>query len=151
MPHPHPHPVYAALLVLALLPLGTRAAPTDASVRVEISSLRNTRGDVGCLLFNAPEGYPETHAKAYGELHVAIDTDHAVCEFKGVAPGTYAVIAMHDENQNGKLDKNFLGVPSEGYAASNNVRPLLSAPEFKAASFFVPAAALTTIKVQIRY
>jgi hypothetical protein len=73
-------------------------------------------------------GYPQTHAKAYKEMHAAIDGDHAVCEFKDVTPSTYAVIVFHDENQNGKLDKNFIGVPQEGYAASNNVRHLMSAP-----------------------
>jgi uncharacterized protein (DUF2141 family) len=49
------------------------------------------------------------------------------------------------------MDKNFLGVPQEGYVASNNVRPLMSAPKFKEASFVVPAASVTAIKLQIRY
>jgi uncharacterized protein (DUF2141 family) len=84
-------------------------------------------------------------------MHAAIGGDHAVCEFKEVTPGTYAVIVFHDENQDGKLDKNFLGVPQEGYAASNSVRHLMSAPEFEEASFVVPAAAVTPIKVQVRY
>ena len=139
------------LALLAFSPLWSNAAPSDAIVRVEIASLRNAQGDVGCLIFNSPDGYPQTHAKAYKEMHAAIDGDHAVCEFKDVTPGTYAVIVFHDANQNGKLDKNFLGVPQEGYAASNNVRPLMSAPEFKEASFVVPGASVTAIKLQIRY
>lgn len=139
------------LALLAFSPLWSNAAPSDAIVRVEIASLRNAQGDVGCLIFNSPDGYPQTHAKAYKEMHAAIDGDHAVCEFKDVTPGTYAVIVFHDANQNGKLDKNFLGVPQEGYAASNNVRPLMSAPEFKEASFVAPGASVTAIKLQIRY
>jgi uncharacterized protein (DUF2141 family) len=139
------------LAMLAFSPLWSNAAPTDAIVRVEIASLRNAQGDVGCLIFNSPDGYPETHAKAYKEMHTAIEGDHAVCEFKDVTPGTYAVIVFHDENQNGKLDKNFLGVPQEGYAASNNVRHLMSAPEFKESSFVVSAAVVTPIKVHVRY
>jgi uncharacterized protein (DUF2141 family) len=139
------------LALLAFSPLWSNAAPSDAIVRVEIASLRNAQGDVGCLIFNSPDGYPQTHAKAYKEIHAAIDGDHAVCEFKDVTPGTYAVIVFHDANQNGKLDKNFLGVPQEGYAASNNVRPLMSAPEFKEASFVAPGASVTAIKLQIRY
>ena len=141
----------ATLAVLAFSPLWSYAAPTDAIVRFEIASLRNAQGDVGCLIFNSSDGYPETHAKAFKEIHAAIDEDHAVCEFKAVTPGTYAVIVFHDENKNGKMDKNFLGVPQEGYVASNNVRPLMSAPKFKEASFVVPAASVTAIKLQIRY
>lgn len=141
----------ATLVILVFSPLWSNAVPTDATVRVEISNLRNTQGDVGCLIFNSPDGYPETHAKAYKELHVAIAGDHTVCEFKDVMPGTYAAIVFHDENKNGKMDKNFLGIPQEGYVASNNVRPLISAPEFKEASFAVAAASVTSIKLQIRY
>jgi uncharacterized protein (DUF2141 family) len=139
------------LALLAFSPLWSSAAPMDAIVRVEIASLRNAQGDVGCLLFNSPDGYPQVHAKAYKEMHVAIDGDHAVCEFKDVTLGTNAVIVFHDENQNGKLDKNFMGIPQEGYAASNNVRHLMSAPEFKEASFAVTATTVTAIKVQLRY
>ena len=80
----------ATLAVLAFSPLWSNAAPTDAIVRFEIASLRNAQGDVGCLIFNSSDGYPETHAKAYKEIHAAIDGDHAVCEFKAVtlAAGT---------------------------------------------------------------
>ncbi len=139
------------LVALSALPLWSGAAGTDTSVHVEITSLRNTQGDVACLIFNAPDGYPETHAKAYREMHAVIDAGQAVCDFKGITPGDHAVIVFHDENRNGKMDKNFLGIPQEGYAASNNVRSLMSAPGFKEASFAVPAGAVTTLTVQVRY
>lgn len=140
-----------ALAVLVFTPLWSNAAPTAALVHIEITSLRNAQGDVRCLIFNSKDGYPETHAKAYKEMYAAIEKGHAVCEFKDVAPGTYAVIVFHDENQNSKLDKNFMGMPQEGYATSNNVHHVMSAPEFNETSFAVPAAAVTPIKVQVRY
>ena len=40
-------------------------------------------------------------------------------------PGQYAIILFHDENGNGKLDSNALGVPTEPYGLSNNVRGFL--------------------------
>jgi hypothetical protein len=45
--------------------------------------------------------------------------------FSNVQPGRYAAIAFHDENGNGKPDKNFLGVPTEPYGFSNNVQGFL--------------------------
>ena len=36
--------------------------------------------------------------------------------------GNYAVQVMHDENENNKLDTNFMGMPIEGYGFSNNPR-----------------------------
>jgi len=41
----------------------------------------------------------------------------------------------NDENMNGKLDTNWLRMPKEGYGFSNDVRALLGAPSFSAASF----------------
>ena len=51
--------------------------------------------------------------------------------FTNLKPGTYAVIAFHDANDNGKLDENWLGVPTEGYGFSNNAEGFMSAPSFK--------------------
>jgi len=42
---------------------------------------------------------------------------------------------IHDENMNGKLDTNWLGIPKEGYGFSNNARGVAGAPSFSAASF----------------
>jgi uncharacterized protein (DUF2141 family) len=123
----------------------------DASLRIEISDVRNATGDIGCLIFNGPDGYPESHEKAHRESHVKIMSGAAVCEFKNLIPGEYAAIVFHDENLNGKLDKNFLGIPREGYGASNNVRPAMSAPGFKEAAFGVKAAVRTTITIKMGY
>ena len=48
-------------------------------------------------------------------------------------PESYAIILFHDENGNGKLDKNALGVPTEPYGFSNNVQGFLGPPAFKKA------------------
>ena len=48
--------------------------------------------------------------------------------------GRYAAIAFHDENGNGKLDKNFLGVPTEPYGFSNDAQGFLGPPTFDAAA-----------------
>ena len=144
-------------LLTATMALGTLAfiepalAEPATSVRVEVTGLKNTAGQVGCLLFNAPEGFPEDPARAYRQVTKPIKGAQASCEFKDTPPGTYALIILHDENMNGKMDKNFLGIPTEGYVASNNVRPALSAPDFKESSFAVKAGAVTTIHAKVGY
>ena len=40
--------------------------------------------------------------------------------FTELKPGAYAVITFHDENDNGKLDENASGLPTEGYGFSND-------------------------------
>jgi uncharacterized protein (DUF2141 family) len=52
-----------------------------------------------------------------------------------LAPGTYAVSCFHDLNGNGKMDMNFMGIPTEPYGFSNNVRPTLRPPKWGEAKF----------------
>ncbi|HEX5514928.1 MAG TPA: DUF2141 domain-containing protein, partial [Gammaproteobacteria bacterium] len=42
---------------------------------------------------------------------------------------------IHDENMNGKLDTNWLGIPIEGYGFSSGAKASMGAPSFNAASF----------------
>ncbi len=58
-----------------------------------------------------------------------------------IPPGTYAIKLHVDENENGELDTNFIGIPKEQYGTSNNLLFL----DFEAASFVID----TYEKVQI--
>lgn len=66
---------------------------------------------------------------------IKIRKAQARCDFEDIPPGTYAMAVVHDENMNGKLDTNWLGIPTEGYGFSNNAKAVLSAPPFSDASF----------------
>jgi uncharacterized protein (DUF2141 family) len=70
--------------------------------------------------------------------------------FAGIAPGTYAVSVFHDENANGKLDTNFMGIPREGVRASNNAKGHLGPPKFNAAAFRFAGGRLD-LKITINY
>ena len=134
-----------------VIKINNGALASEFVVQIEITDIKNTNGDLSCSLFSSKEGYPEDHSKAYQNIHVKIDSNQAICEFKNIAPGTYAAIILHDENKNGKIDKNFVGIPQEGYASSNNERPRFSAPRFKEASFKVSSDVVTTIKAKMGY
>jgi hypothetical protein len=68
-------------------------------------------------------------------IKIKVRHTEARCDFEDIPPGTYALALIHDENMNGKLDTNWLGVPTEGYGFSNDVKALLGVPSFSAASF----------------
>ena len=48
----------------------------------------------------------------------------------GVPPGSYAVQAIHDENDNGELDRNLIGRPREGMAISRDPPMRMGPPRF---------------------
>jgi uncharacterized protein (DUF2141 family) len=104
-------------------------------IHVEISGLRNDKGQVLCALFSSAEGFPKSSAKAAAHANSEISQGRAVCEFPGVASGTYAVSVFHDENSNGKLDTNLMGIPREGVGASNGAKGHFGPPKFAAAAF----------------
>ena len=63
--------------------------------------------------------------------------------FEELKPGNYAVVAFHDKNKNGKLDKNIVTKPTEPYGFSNNARGVFGPPNFEAAVFELPEAGRT--------
>jgi uncharacterized protein (DUF2141 family) len=75
---------------------------------------------------------------------------HATCQFENIPSGTYAVSVFHDENSNGKLDTNFLGIPREGVGASNNAKGHLGPPKFSAAAFH-HSGSRTALKITVKY
>jgi uncharacterized protein (DUF2141 family) len=67
--------------------------------------------------------------------------------FKDLKPGNYAVMITHDENGNGKLDTNVMGMPLEGYGFSNNPQ-VMRKPTWDEARFEVTATN-TVIDVEL--
>ncbi len=65
-------------------------------------------------------------------------------------PGTYGLALYHDANANGKIDRNGLGIPKEGFGFSNNPRILFSAPKLKSVRLAVNAPGAQT-RIRMRY
>jgi uncharacterized protein (DUF2141 family) len=125
-----------ALLVFANLPSLAFAQSPCPGIHVKILDIRNSTGTVDCALFDSPVGFP--HEFLHSATHVIvikIKKAQASCDFKDIPPGTYAMVVIHDENMNGKLDTNLLGIPTEGYGFSNDAKGVVGSPSFSAASF----------------
>jgi uncharacterized protein (DUF2141 family) len=131
--------IFAPALFLALLlscfSFAENRPRPDGVIRVEIAGLRNDKGQVLCALFSSPSDFPKKMDKAIAHATSGIANKHAVCEFRAVASGTYAISVVHDENSNGKLDTSFLGIPREGVGASNDAKGHFGPPKFDAAAF----------------
>lgn len=103
---------------------------------MQILDIRNSKGTVACALFESPAGFPAEYLRhATNIMVIKIRKSQARCDFEDLPPGSYALAVVHDENMNGKLDTNVLGVPKEGYGFSNDAKGLVGAPSFSAASF----------------
>ena len=122
---------------------------SPSSVLIEVSGFKNTRGTLNCRLFSKAADFPDDEGIV--TLRVPITGPNTSCSFSNVEPGTYAIAVVHDENGNGKLDKNFVGVPSEGYGVSNNKTYALSAPKWDESTFKLGATESKALQVKLRY
>jgi uncharacterized protein (DUF2141 family) len=105
-------------------------------ISVRVLNIKNNTGTVDCALFESPNGFPiEFLHSATNVMVIRVRDTQARCNFEDIPPGTYAIAVIHDENMDGKLNSNWLGIPTEGYGFSNDARGVLSAPSFSAASF----------------
>lgn len=121
---------------LAFLGMATSVHPLQSGIHVEILNIRNSMGAVACALFESPEGFPTEFLRfASNLMMVKVRVAKATCNFNDIAPGTYALAAIHDEDRDGELATNWMGLPKEGYGFSNDAKGTLGAPSFEAASF----------------
>ncbi len=142
----------AGLALAALMFLLVPGLPARAGdLKVTINDVRSTAGAIMIGLYDSTAGF-DNAIKHSSEAGLLNDKDRLVGAalraitgsqsiiFTHLPPGRYAVIAFHDENDNGRLDENPWGVPTEGYGFSNNAQGLLGAPSFDAAGVSLDGA-----------
>lgn len=120
------------------------------SLTVNVEKLRNSKGIVQFALYNIDGSIPdEGYTKCYKILKSNILNGSSTITFRDIPKGKYAVNILHDENENGKIDKGFI-LPIEGIGFSNfETIGLSNRPSFSKASFDLNSDKI--IKVTIVY
>lgn len=108
-----------------------RAAADDLNVQVQ--QIKPKQGTVVVALYNKAADFPVPQKRLAVQV-IEAQGDTAAATFHDLAAGRYAVVAYQDENRNGQLDKNFLGIPTEPYGFSNDARGSMGPPSFDAAA-----------------
>ncbi len=120
------------LAVLAML----AASPAVANSLVEVTVLgvRDDQGVVRVALCTAAE-FLSAHCTYNATVPAHRGT--VLVQLADIPPGAYAAQAWHDENNNGRLDRDFLGIPRRGVGFSNDPALLLGPPAFAKTAFAV--------------
>ena len=140
-----------SFILLALVGASEPAQASLPGLHVEILGIRNSIGAVACALFEGPEGFPTAFLRfATNIMMVQVRATKATCDFADIAPGTYALAVIHDENRDGELGTNWTGKPKEGYGFSNDAQGTLGPPSFEAASFSYNGERLN-MTISLRY
>ena len=140
---------WIGLAACTLLCLTAGAQPAACTLTVHVEGFRNQKGDLGVNVFKTPDGWPEQNDKAFFHKGFPIAGTESSAQVS-LPPGRYALVVLHDENSNHKLDRNFLGIPKEGFGFANNPRVLLTPPNFDTAAFEVTCPA-TDLRIRLIY
>jgi uncharacterized protein (DUF2141 family) len=128
-------PLFKTRLVPLLLLFGAMAVRAG-EVQVELTGLQDAAGDLYITVYDSEDNW-------LGEERVMVQKvvieearkDGVVFSVLELPPGEYALTIYHDTNGSGELDTNFIGIPKEPVAMSNNAKAKFGPPKYDDAKF----------------
>ncbi|MDD5560424.1 DUF2141 domain-containing protein [Candidatus Methylomirabilis sp.] len=123
---------------------------TSTAIDVQVHGVRSDQGNIMFILYG--DNPDDFLAKGKKLLKQRIPAKRGTVVFCVITPktGVYAAAVYHDENSNGKFDKNWIGLPSEGGGFSNNPQTLIGPPRHAQAAFRVPYSQMP-LEIQLSY
>lgn len=119
-------------------------ASAQASLEVTVKNIKEPKGTIRVGLFTNEKDFLKK--AAIGKVVKATGTEITVV-FENLQPGEYGLSVIHDENENGALDSNLIGLPKEGFAFGNNAMGMFGPPDFAKAKVKIEN---TEIRQEIR-
>lgn len=139
-------------LALALVLVAAAAgAARGETLIVEMKGFRSDKGKALVALFASRDGFPDKPKKAIRRIEVVIKQRAAVAVLDDVAPGTYAVAVLHDEDGDRAMKTGLFGIPREGYGASQDARGRFGPPSFADARFHLRPGRRATTRIKLAY
>jgi len=118
-------------------------------LQVTLDGLQHDKGQVAVAVYSSAKTFRKDD-QAFAAQKAKAEQGAVTLVFKDLPPGRYAVLAYHDENGNGELDRRFGMIPTEGYGLSNNPK-VMGPPSFDDSVFEVTAGEPTRVTLDMRY
>ena len=122
----------------------SKAQEQTFNLTVNISGLNSSDGNLLVGIYNKKESFLKKPIKS---TIIKIENKKALVLFRNLPKGIYAVSFVHDENDNKKMDTNFIGIPKEDYGCSNNATGFMGPPKYKDAKFVLEENKIIDIKI----
>ena len=116
----------------------------NVNLTVSVSGLKSNTGILKVGLYNSEGTFLKS---TYKSITSEIKGNGATVTFVGIPKGEYGISTYQDENNNGKLDKNMMGIPSEDFACSNDAKGFMGPPKYKDAKFNINK----DLKIEIKF
>ena len=143
---------FCTILIFIFISVNAQAEEPkkNGMVKILITGFKNDKGVSRAALFCDKHGFPNDTKHAFWKGKCDIHDNESRLSINNIDYGTYAVSVYHDENNNGKLDKKWKLIPSEGFGTSNNARKAKEGPKYEFSTFEVNADSIS-IMVKLEY
>jgi len=105
------------------------------TLTVNITGINSIKGNVYVYLYTSEESFPIEISEANSFKKAEVVSNSVTVIFENLKPGIYAVSVYQDIDANGKINKNFLGIPKEPVGVSNNAKGFMGPPKYEDAKF----------------
>ncbi|MCF6361283.1 MAG: DUF2141 domain-containing protein [Cyclobacteriaceae bacterium] len=124
---------------------GLSNAQTTNKLVVKVTNIQSNKGNIAVAVCNSKETFL---GKAIANKSKKAKTGEMTFEFE-VSNGDYTVRVMHDEDKDGKLNTNFMGIPTEPYGISMDGKSRFGPPSYEDALFTIADKGVKlTIKIE---
>lgn len=124
-------------IAILLFAVSVRAfADEGVTLTVTVTNIPGVKGNMLIGLYDSAGSFTEKPLEVSPKVTVT-STEDLTAKIENVKPGTYAIAVIQDLNGNGKLDRNFVGMPKEPLAFSVIREIPKGKPDFTACSFEV--------------
>lgn len=104
------------------------------TLTVTVTGIEKVKGELVVAVYDSEENFMDGH-KLHTYRYIEVKKPGQLSFDMELPEGAYAISVYHDRNGNKKLNRYLIGVPREPYGFSNNIRPLLRAPDFSETVF----------------
>lgn len=137
--------IYVVLIGMSVV--GSSVLFAQGKLEVTIKNIKEPKGSIRVGLFSSEETFLKEAVE--GKVVKASSTEVTVT-FENLKPGEYGLSVVHDENENGEMDSNMMGIPKEGFAFGNNAMGTFGPPSFEKAKFKVESK-VTSQTISLKY
>ena len=135
-------------IVAALLFQLVSYAGFSQDINITIKNIKTIQGAIIIDIYENKSNFLKRNLKSQT---IAVDDMEMRISFKDVKSGEYAIGVIHDINDNGKLDTNFIGIPKEPIGTSNNPKPRMGPPKWDDAKFVLSPGEKKIMEIKLQY
>ena len=124
------------------------STPNKGTLELVVQNIKSEGGMVWVGVYGSKEDFMIKEKATLVGVRVEARASLTI-EIPDLTYGEYALAVFHDENNNGEMDRNLVGIPSEPFAFSKPPVSKLRIPKFEEVKFqFTPEKAKLTARLK---